>query len=121
MRAIIFLLRREALKEALMRKITMRNVLLFIGMSALVLVAATGPTLAKEPRARAHAETTKSAHVHARDWKRHHRIHAASRQPGKPQAHARVYNRGSYSRALTSYEADLLIDCLLDQPFVICP
>jgi hypothetical protein len=104
-----------------MRKVTAHNVLLHIGMSALVLVAATGSMLAKEPRARAHAETTKSAHFYARDWKRHHKIYAASRQPGKPRAHARVYNRGSYPRFLRSYEADLLLDCLLNQPFVICP
>jgi hypothetical protein len=104
-----------------MRKVTAHNVLLHIGMSALVLVAATGPTLAKEPHARAHAQTTKSAHYYARDWKRHHRIYAASRQLGKPRAHARVYNRGSHPRPLTSYETDLLLDCLLSQPFVICP
>jgi hypothetical protein len=104
-----------------MRKVTAHNVLLPIVMSALVLVAATGPTLAKEPRASAHAETTKSAHFHARDWKRHHRIYAASHHLGKPRAHVRVYNRGSYPRPLISYETDLLLDCLLSQPFVICP
>jgi hypothetical protein len=103
-----------------MRKITVRNVLLSIGMSAIVLVAATLPALAKKAPARALAETTKSAHFYsARDWKRRHRASAASRRLVKPRGYARVYSRGSYPPA--SYETDLLLDCLMSQPFVICP
>jgi hypothetical protein len=102
-----------------MRKVTAHNVLLSIGMSALVFVAATGLTLGKEPRARANAETTKSAHFHARDWRHRHRTHAASRQFVKQRRY--VYSRSSYARLLRRYENDLLLDCLLDQPFVICP
>ncbi len=105
-----------------MRKVTARNVLLSIGMSALVLVAATRPALAKEAPARAHAETTKSARFYyARDWRRRHRASTASRLLVKPRGYARVYNRGSYPRPPASYETDLLLDCLMSQPFVICP
>jgi hypothetical protein len=105
-----------------MRKITVRNVLLSIGMSAFVLVAATLPALAMKAPARALAETTKSAHFYsARDWKRRHRASAASRRLVKPRGYARVYNRGSYPRPPDSYETDLLLDCLMSEPFVICP
>ena len=52
------MLRREALEGGSMRKATVRNVLLRIGIAALVLVAATGPTLAKKARASAYANTT---------------------------------------------------------------
>jgi hypothetical protein len=62
-----------------MRIVPARNVLPLIGIAALVLVAATGSTLAKKARASAYAETVKSAHYYdARDWKRHHRAYAFS-------------------------------------------
>ena len=99
-----------------MRKATARNVLLLIGIAALVLVAATGPTLAKKARPSAYAETTKSAHYYsARDWKRRHRVYAASRQTIiRPYTYAGAYNR-------RRYETELLLECLMNQPFVICP
>jgi hypothetical protein len=105
-----------------MRKVTARSVLLSIGVSALVLVAASPPSLAKGAPARAHTETSKSAHFYyARDWKRRHRAFRASRRLIRPYGYARVYGRGSFPRPSTSYETDLLFDCLLSQPFVICP
>jgi hypothetical protein len=98
-----------------MRKATACNVLLFTGIAALVLVAATGPTLAKKVRASAYAETTKSAHYHsARDWRRRHRVYAASRLRIRPYSYAGAYNR-------RDYETELLLECLTNQPFVICP
>ena len=99
-----------------MRKATARNVLLLIGIAALVLVAATGLTLAKKARPSAYAETTKSAHYYsARDWKRRHRVYAASRQTIiRPYTYAGAYNR-------RRYETELLLECLMNQPFVICP
>ena len=103
-----------------MRIVPARNVLPLIGIAALVLVAATGPTLAKKARASAYAETTKSAHYYsARDWRRRHRIYAASRPLVRPHGYAPVYY---YRRVYPwdSYETDLLFDCLLNQPFVTC-
>jgi hypothetical protein len=109
------MLRREALEVGSMRKATVGNVLLRIGIAALVLVAATGPTLAKKARASAYANTTKSAHYHsARDWKRRHRVYAASRPTIRPYGYAGAYNR-------RRYETELLLECLTNQPFVICP
>jgi hypothetical protein len=105
-----------AAARGFMRKATARNVLLLIGIAALVLVAATGPTLAKKARPSAYAETTKSAHYYsARDWKRRHRVYAASRQTIiRPYTYAGAYNR-------RRYETELLLECLMNQPFVICP
>jgi len=92
-----------------MRKTTARNVLLLTGIATLVLVAATGLTLAKKARASA------SAHYYsARDWKRSHKAHAASRQRIRPYSYAGAYNR-------RDYETELLLECLENQPFVICP
>jgi hypothetical protein len=101
-----------------MRKVTARSVLLSIGVSALVLVAASPPSLPRvHPQGR-----IKSAHFYyARDWKRRHRAFRASRRLIRPYGYARVYGRGSFPRPSTSYETDLLFDCLLSQPFVICP
>jgi len=104
-----------------MRKPNGLNLLLIIGIAALALVAATGPTLAKKASASAYAETTKSVRYYSgRDWKRRHRAYAASRWPSRPHGYARVY----YHRPIypwDSYETDLLFDCLLNQPFVACP
>ena len=104
-----------------MRRATALNVLLPIGIAASVLVAAAGPAFAKKAWASAYAETAKSAHYYsARDWKRRHRAYAASRWPIRPHGYARIY----YHRPIypwDSYETDLLFDCLLNQPFVVCP
>jgi hypothetical protein len=104
-----------------MRKVAARNVLLLIGIAALVLMAPTGPALAKKGRASTYAETAKSAHHYsARDWKRRHRAYSASRRLVRLHGYARVY----YHRPIypwDSYETDLLFDCLLNQPFVVCP
>jgi hypothetical protein len=104
-----------------MRIVPARNMLPLIGIAALVLVAAPGPTLAKKARASASAEATESAHYYsARDWKRRHRAYAASRQLFRSRGYAWVY----YHRPIypwDSYETDLLFDCLLNQPFVVCP
>jgi len=98
-----------------MRNATARNVLLLIGIATLVLVTATEPTLAKKARGSAYAETTKSAHYYsARDWKRRHRVYTVTRQTIRPYSYAGVYNR-------RRYETELLLECLTNQPFVICP
>jgi hypothetical protein len=102
-----------------MRNIKARTVLLSVGMSTLVLAAAIGSALAKQAHTRAHAEITKSTHC-ARHWKRH-RIYAASRERVTSPRYARVYYRRVYPRPWASYETDLLFDCLMSQPFVICP
>ena len=100
-----------------MRTITVRNVLLLIAMSALVLMAATRPALAKEASARSRAEIAKSGHhYYAR-----HKAHKASRRLVRQRGHARVYITRSYPRPPMSYETELLLDCLMTQPFVICP
>jgi hypothetical protein len=105
-----------------MRNIATRNVLLLIGTSAFVLMAATGLALVKEASARARVEITKSGrYYYARDWKRPHRAYRVSRRLGWPRGHARVYIPGSYPRPPISYESELLLDCLMTQPFVICP
>jgi hypothetical protein len=104
-----------------MRQIAARNLLPLIGMSALALMAATEPALAKKASARAHGEITTSAHYHyARDWKRHHRTYKVSRRRVRPRAYARIYVPGGYATPPFSYETELL-DCLMTQPFVICP
>src|SRR5215475_7358363 len=113
--ATVSLLRRETLEGGFMRNATARNVLLLIGIAALVLVTATEPTLAKKARGSAYAETTKSAHYYsARDWKRRHRVYTVTRQTIRPYSYAGVYNR-------RRYETELLLECLTNQPFVICP
>jgi hypothetical protein len=94
---------------------------LVVGMSALALVATTLPALAKHMTvaayARAQAETTQPARLyHAKHWKRGHRAARVSRRPTRPYGYA-VYRGG----ARRSYETGLLLDCLLSQPFVICP
>lgn len=105
-----------------MRKIATRNVLLLIGMSAFVLMAATSPALAEEASARARAEIAKSARSYnARDWKRSHRAYRVSRRLARPRGHAGVYLARGYPRPLIGYDGDLLLDCLMTQPFVICP
>ena len=107
--------------EALMRKIAAPSLLLLIGMSAFVLTAATGPALAKKASAKARGEITTPAHYHyARDWKRHHRTYKVSRRHVRPRGYARAYVPSGYQRPPFSYETELL-DCLMTQPFVICP
>jgi hypothetical protein len=107
--------------ESLMRKVMSRNALLLLGIGALFLMT-TAPALAKHASQRVNAETSKSAYsLSARDWKRRHRSYAASRRFVKPRGYARAYYRRAYSRPWASYEIDLLFDCLLSQPFVICP
>jgi len=89
--------------------------LLLIGTNALALMAAIGPALAKEVSPRARAESAKSGqHHHARDWKRRNKAYKLSRRLVRPRGYVRVY-------ITRSYENDLLIDCLLTQPFVTCP
>ena len=105
-----------------MRKVTMRNVLLLIGMCALVLVAASSPAAAKQAAAKTHAETARSAHFYpARDWKRRHKASRVSRRRVRPPGYAGTYYRGGRPRLPNGYETDLLLDCLFAQPFVICP
>ena len=104
-----------------MRKITMRNALFLVGMSVLILVAATPLAAAKQAPAKTHAET-RSAHFYsARDWKRRHKASRVSRRRIGPPGGAGVYYRGGRPRPPNGYEADLLLDCLFTQPFVICP
>ena len=101
-----------------MRNVTARTVLLSV-VSTLVLAATIGPVLAEQAHTRAHTEITKSAH-YARHWQLH-RTYAASRERVRSPRYARVYYRRVYPRPWASYETDLLFDCLMSQPFVICP
>jgi hypothetical protein len=108
-----------------MRKVAMRNALLCIGMSVLVLVAVTPSVLAKNAAiagyAMAHIKTTRPAHFYyARHWKRGHRALTVSRRLIGPPGHILVHRR-SHRRPRTSDETDQLFACLLSQPFVICP
>ena len=110
----------ERLRETLGRRVVMRKLLLLIVLSAWVLVASSPATLAKKATiaARANTDVTQRAHVsYARHWKRGYR--AMSRRQIRPQVHARVYRRAP--RAWASEWDDLTIQCLLSQPFVICP
>ena len=102
-----------------MREVTARYMLLLIAVSASAL--ATVPTLAKNAtvavNAMARVETGQPAHLYrAKHWKRGYRAARVSRRPIRPHGYA-VYRRGAHR----SYETDLLLDCLLSQPFVICP
>ncbi len=105
-----------------MRKVTTRNVLSVIGISALVLVAAPALKEATIAGAGAHAKTIKSVHFsYARHWKRGHRASTVSRRLIRAPGHALAYSRGSHPRPPTIGETDQLLDCLFSQPFVNCP
>jgi hypothetical protein len=93
---------------------------LVVGASALALVATNAPAPAKNATvaayAKAQAETTQPAHLYsAKHWKRDRRAARVSRRLARPHGYA------VYRSARRSYETDLLLDCLLSQPFVICP
>lgn len=105
-----------------MSEIAARNVLLLVGMGALVLTAAILPAISTEALAKAHAVTTTSTHHYSvRDWKRRHRVHKVSRRLVRPRSYAPVYVPRSYPWPPINYETELLLDCLMTQPFVICP
>ena len=104
-----------------MRKVTTRNILLLLIATAALVLMATAPGLAKQRLARSHVETSKSHVHHARHWQQRRRTYAASRRFVKPRSYASGYHRRAYARPWDSYETDLLFDCLLSQPFVICP
>jgi len=104
-----------------MRNVAPRNMLLLVGMSALIVAVAT-PLAAKQASAKTHAETTRLVHSYAaRDWKRRHKTLRVSRRRVRPPGSAGVYYRGRGPRLSNGYETDLLLDCLFAQPFVICP
>jgi hypothetical protein len=106
--------------------------LLLIGMSALALVAATGPTLAKKAGGSVYAETAKSAHYYSkRNWKRRHRVYAASyyysgrdwkRRPRVYRLRVKRSDQFRYASAYNRrrYETEWLLDCNMNQPFVDC-
>jgi hypothetical protein len=98
-----------------MRKVTTRAAVLLIGISALVLVTATRPALAKEATL---AETTKSAHCcYAYGSKRGHWC----RRRGVTGNTAPTFShRRTRLRPPTSDETDQLLQCLFSQPFVTC-
>src|ERR1044071_9045541 len=101
-----------------MRKSYARHLLLVFGTSALLL-AAISPTFAKRAPAGIHIQSSKSAY-HAREWMRRHRAYTSSHRLVRPHGYAGAY----YHRRIypwDSYETDLLFDCLLSQPLVICP
>ena len=104
-----------------MRNVAPRNMLLLVGMSALIVAVAT-PLAAKQASAKTHAETTRLVHSYAaRDWKRRHKASRVSRRLVKPPGYAGAYYRGRGLKRHNGYETDLLLDCLFAQPFVICP
>jgi hypothetical protein len=98
---------------------------LMIGLSALMAVTAAPPASAKHTATSAyaavHANVIRSVRVaKARHWKRGYKASAVSLRPMRPRGQDFGYYR---SRRLvrTDDEIDLLLQCLLYQPFVICP
>jgi hypothetical protein len=94
-----------------MRKVTMRDLALLIGMSTLVLATPTHPALAGET---SFAETARYTHVcYGYVWKRGrkrlrcNRAYAFSRPLTRP-------------RFRTGDETEQVLQCLLWQPFVTC-
>jgi hypothetical protein len=102
----------------------MRKMLLFAGMSALALVATIGPAPAEKPAnaryARANAEAVYPGHVLRASHLKRRGAAAVSRRTVKPRD-VLVYRGGKRPRYWTSDGTDPLIQCLLSQPFVICP
>jgi hypothetical protein len=108
-----------------MRKVARRDALIMFGLGILILSASTPLALAQQATiaryAKESSEVNRSAHVHsARHWKRRPKGTRISRRRVMPPGQAGVYYR-SLPRLSSSYEADLLLDCLMSQPFVICP
>jgi hypothetical protein len=102
----------------------MRKMLWFAGISALALVAAIGPAPAEESAISRHARVTAEVAyparvLHARHLKRR-RASAVSRRTVEPRD-VLVYRRGKRPGYWASDGTDQLIQCLLSQPFVICP
>ena len=102
-----------------MREVAMRGLLPVV----LLALAGTipGPAAAREATAiastSADAETARSARRSVRHWKQDQK--AVSRRPIKPQGRARAYRRQPLGPAFDWN--DLTLQCLLSQPFVICP
>jgi hypothetical protein len=95
-----------------------RTMLLLAAMGALIATAA--PPTANQATAKTNAETTTLAHASAaRHWKRRHKGSRVSRGLMNPPGYAGAYYRGR--KRHKGYETDLLLDCLLSQPFVNCP
>ena len=93
---------------ALVHKVTTRNVLLLVGMSALVLVAVTRPALTRRAAQRREAwcgtylaKTTKSAQFYY-------------------ACHSKGGHWCCHPRPPTNDETEQLFGCLLSQPFVTC-
>ena len=91
-----------------MHKVTTRNVLLLVGMSALALVAVTRPALARGAAQIREAwcgtylaKTTKSAHFYY-------------------ACHSKRGHWCCHPRPPTSDETEQLFECLFSQPFVTC-
>jgi hypothetical protein len=93
-------------------------------MSALALVAAIGPAPAEKPAitryARANAEAAHPVHVLQASHLKRRRAAGVSRRTIKPRD-VLVYRGGKRPRYWTSDGTDQLVQCLLSQPFVICP
>jgi hypothetical protein len=87
-----------------MRKVTPRNLLLLIGMSAFVLVAVPRPALAKE------ATTTVTAQIREA-WRGTCLAKTIKHRRGRAVCHP---------RPPTSEETEQLFNCLFSQPFVTC-
>jgi hypothetical protein len=87
-----------------MRKVTPRNVLLLIGMSAIVLMAVPPPALAKE------ATTAVTAQIREA-WRGTCLVKATKHRRGRVVCHP---------RPPTSEETEQLLQCLFSQPFVTC-
>ena len=102
-----------------MSEIGARHVLSFVWIGAVALLAAASPpAIGKQASAKAQAGIAKSAHYsYAGHWKRRHRAHKVLPRFVQPGGYTRVYVPRSYR----SYETELLIDCLMSQPFVTCP
>ena len=108
-----------------MRRVTRRNALVMFGVGVLILSAPTLSALAKQATiaryAKGSSEVAQPARFYqARHWKRRSKASRISRRRVTPPGQAGIHYR-SLLRSQSSYEADLLLDCLLSQPFVICP
>ena len=91
-------------REALMRKVTPRNELFLIGMSALVLMATNPPVLAKEATTAVTAQLSEA-------WR--------GTCLAKTVKHRRA-RTVCHPRPATKEETEQLFKCLFSQPFVTC-
>ena len=107
-----------------MRKVTRRMVLFaaFCALGFLVIPAACAKEGTVAGHARLNAGTARAAHVsYVRQAKRGYRVTRASRRLIRSRGQPLAYRRGTSPRYPVGDWADLTLQCLLSQPFLICP